>query len=124
VTLRRLEFLQWFGFVVGGVMWFTLFVLGSGFSVAACNPAGRRWSLPYDTVQLALLAAGILALVAAEAASVLVFRATRHEEDDDPPPLARMRFFALGAMVGNVLFLMILVLSEVATIVDRACHQA
>jgi hypothetical protein len=35
-----------------------------------------------------------------------------------------MRLFAIGAMVGNLLFFVILVLSFVATIVNRTCHQA
>lgn len=124
MTLRRLELLQWFGFVCGGVIWFTLFVTGVGLAVATCNPAGQRWDVPYDALQLGLLAFGLLALAAAEAAAVMVFRATRRAEDDDDPPEARMRFFAIGAMVGNVLFFMILLLSEVGTIVDRTCHQA
>jgi hypothetical protein len=123
VSVRRLEFLQWFGLIFGGVTWFTLFITGVGVSVAACNPAGHRWSLPYDTVQIALLASGLCALAAAEAASILVFRATRGAKDDDPPRIGRQRFFAIGAMTGNLLFLVILVLSELATIVDRACHQ-
>ena len=124
MTLRRLEILQWFGFVFGGVIWFTLFVAGAGVSVAACNPAGQSWDIPYDAVQLALLLFGLCVLAAAEAAAVIVFRATRRATDEDPPPDGRMRFFAIGAMVGNVLFFMILLLTGVAAIVDRTCHQA
>jgi hypothetical protein len=124
MTLRRLELLQWFGFVFGGVMWFVLFLAGVGASVAACNPAGQRWGIPHDPVQIALLTAGLLALAAAEAAAVTVFRATRQAEEEGPPPESRMRFFAIGAMAGDAVFFVILVLSEVATIVTRACHQA
>ena len=123
MTLRRLEVLQWFGFVCGGVIWFALFVTGAGIAVATCNPAGQHWDIPYDALQLALLLFGLCALAAAEAAAVIVFRATRRAKDGDDPPEARMRFFAIGAMVGNVLFFMILLLSGVATIVDRTCHQ-
>jgi hypothetical protein len=124
MTLRRLELFQWFGFVVGGVTWFVLFVSGVGVSVAACNPAGHRWDIAYGPVQVALLTAGLLALAAAEVAAVVVFRATRQAEEEGPPPESRMRFFAIGAMAGNAVFFVILVLSEVATIVDRTCHQA
>lgn len=123
MTLRRLELLQWFGFLFGGVMWFALFMSGVGVSVAACNPAGQSWGIPYDSVHIALLTVGLLALAAAEGAAVTVFRATRHAEEEGPPPESRMRFFAIGAMAGNAVFFVILVLSEVATIVDRACHQ-
>ena len=124
MSLRRLELLQWFGFLFGGVIWFVVFVAGVGVSVAACNPAGRRWGIPSDTVQVVLLTLGLLAVAAAEAAAVLVFRATRRAEDQYPPPEARMRFFAIGAMAGNLVFFVIILLSEIATLVNRACHQA
>jgi hypothetical protein len=121
MTLRRLEILQWVGFVFGGVVWFTVFVAGVGASVAACNPAGQRWDVPHDAVQIGLTVLGLLSVAAAEAAAVVVYRATRDAEDQDPPPAGRMRFFAIGAMVGNVLFFVILLLSEIATIANRAC---
>jgi hypothetical protein len=124
MTIRRLELLQWFGFLFGGVTWFAVFVAGAGVGVAACNPASARWGIPYDPVQIGLLAFAVLAIASAEAAAVLVFRETRRAEDEDPPPAGRMRLFAIGAMVGNVLFLVIIVLSVVAAVVNRTCHQA
>lgn len=124
MSSRRLELLQWFGFLFGGVIWFAVFVAGAGVAVAACNPAGSRWDIPYDAVHLGLLGFAAVSIVAAEAAAVLVFRATRREEEQGPPPGARMKLFAIGAMVGNLLFFVILVLSFVATIVNRTCHQA
>jgi hypothetical protein len=124
MSLRRLEFLQWFGFVFGGVIWFVAFVAGVGASVAACNPAGQRWGIPHDALQIGLMTLGLVSVAAAETAAVVVFRATQHAEDQGPPPEARMRFFAVGAMVGNVVFFVIILLSEIATIVNRACQQA
>jgi hypothetical protein len=35
-----------------------------------------------------------------------------------------MRFFAIGAMAGNLVFLMIILLTGIATIADPLCHQA
>jgi hypothetical protein len=124
LSLRRLEFLQWFGFLVGGVMWFASFLAGTGIAIATCNPAGARWGIPYDGVQLGLLCGAVLVIGVAEAAALTVYRATRRVEEEGPPPQARMRLFAIGAIVGNVLFLAIIVLSIIATLVNRTCMQA
>jgi hypothetical protein len=124
MSLRRLAFLQWFGFLAGGTIWFASFLAGVGTSVALCNPASGRWGIPYDTVQTAVLGFGAVVVLVAEAAAVAVFRATRNVAEQDPPPQGRLHFFAIGAMVGNLVFLVIIVLSATATIVDRACHQA
>jgi hypothetical protein len=35
-----------------------------------------------------------------------------------------MRFFAVGAMAGNLVFFMIILLTGIATVADRLCHQA
>ncbi len=124
MSLRRLAFLQWFGFLAGGTIWFALFLAGIGTSVAVCNPASSRWGIPHDTVQTALLGFSGAVVLAAEAAAVAVFRATRNVSEQDPPPQGRLHFFAIGAMVGNLVFLVIILLSGIATIVDRTCHQA
>jgi hypothetical protein len=123
MTLRRLAMLQWFGFLAGGTIWWATFLAGAGTSQAACNPASGRWGIPFDTVELALMAFAVLLIGSAQAAAVLVFRATRTVEEDDPPPHGRLHFFSIGAMLGNTLFLVIIVLSITATVVDRACHQ-
>jgi hypothetical protein len=124
MSLRRLAFLQWFGFLAGGTIWFAVFLAGIGTSIAVCNPASSRWGIPHDTVEAALLAFGGAIVLAAEAAAVAVFRATRNVAEQDPPPQGRLHFFSIGAMVGNLVFLVIILLSWIATIVDRACHQA
>ena len=124
MTIRRLSVLQWFGFLAGGTIWFAAFLAGIGASVAVCNPASARWGIPHDTLEAALLGFGAAVVLAAEAAAVAVFRATRNVEEQDPPPVGRLHFFAIGAMAGNLLFLVIIVLTAIATIVDRTCHQA
>ena len=124
MTMRRLEFLQWFGLLAGGTIWFTAFIIGVGTSEAVCNPASSRWGIPYDTVQIALLAVAALVVACAEVASVLVYRSTSDAEEQGPPPRARMQFFAAGAMAGNLVFFTVIVLTGVATISDRLCHQS
>ena len=124
MTIRRLEYLQWFGFVAGGTIWFGSFLAGLWTTAAVCNAGSARWGVPLDTVELAIGGFALACLAASEVAAIAVFRATRAAEEEDAPPPARMKFFAIGAMAGNVLFAMIIVLSTFAAVVDRACHQA
>lgn len=124
MTIRRLELLQWFGFLAGGTIWFTAFILGVATSEAACNPASGRWSIPYDTVQIVLFVLAALVVACAEIAAVLVYRSTSEVEEEGPPPRSRMRFFAAGAMAGNLVFFTIIVLTGVATLSDGLCHQS
>jgi hypothetical protein len=124
MTIRRLSQLQWFGFLAGGVIWWSTFLTGIGTTMAVCNPASGRWGIAHDTVQLVLMAIAIAFILAAQAAAFAVFRATRNVEDADPPPEGRLHLFSIGALVGNTLFLVIILLSEIAAVVDRACHQA
>jgi hypothetical protein len=124
MSVRRLSRLQWFGFLAGGIVWTAEFLAGAGASSARCNPAGPRWDVPYDAVQLGLMLVGSFVVIAAGAAALVVFRATRDVEDGDPPPPGRIHLFATFALVGNLLFLVIILLTGIATIVDRTCQQA
>jgi hypothetical protein len=124
MSLRRLEYLQWFGFVAGGTIWFASFLAGLWTSAAACNAGSAHWGVPLDAVEIAIGGFALVCFAASEAAAIVVFRATRAVEEEEPPPPARMKFFAIGAMTANVLFAVIIVLSTLAAVVDRACHQA
>jgi hypothetical protein len=124
MTIRRLSQLQWFGFLAGGVIWWSTFLTGIGTTIAVCNPASGRWGIAHDTVQLALMAVAIACILAAQAAAVTVFRATRNVDEGDPPPEGRLHLFSIGALLGNTLFLVIILLTGISAVVDRACHQA
>jgi hypothetical protein len=43
---------------------------------------------------------------------------------DDPPPDGRRHFFAFGAALGNVLFIMAIVLNAVGTLASVGCRPA
>jgi hypothetical protein len=124
MTLRRLAFLQWFGLGAGGIVWISSFLAGTALSQAVCNPASGRWGIPHDGIQIALTAVACTLILSAEAAALAVFRATRDVGEQDPPPHGRLHFFASAALVSNVIFFMIILLSGVANIVDRACQQS
>ena len=123
MTIRRLSQLQWFGFLAGGVIWWTTFLTGIGTTMAVCNPASGRWGIAHDTVQLVLMAVA-LTVTAAACAARMNASATGNVEDSDAPPEGRLHLFSIGALVGNTVFLVIILLSEIAAVVDRACHQA
>ena len=63
-------------------------------------------------------------MLAAEAAALAVFRATQDVAEDAPGPLGRLRFFAEAALLGNVLFLVIVVLDCVGTVYHLPCRQS
>jgi hypothetical protein len=124
MSVRRLSQLQWFGFLAGGTIWFVAFLAGVGASSARCNPASRRWSLAHDAIELGLMLFAALVVGAAGVASAVVFRATRDVEEQEAPPLGRVHFFSAAACAGNLIFLVIILLTGIAAIVDRTCHQA
>jgi heme/copper-type cytochrome/quinol oxidase subunit 2 len=122
--MRRAEFLQWFGLLGAALAWTAQLVLGFGVADARCAAAGIRWGLDLDTWQIVLMAvAGVLVLLA-EAAAVWLFRATKDTGPSGPPPWGRRHFFVAGASLGNILFLVMIVLSGVAVIADVPCRQA
>jgi hypothetical protein len=124
MSIERLSRLQWYGFLAGGIVWFTEFMVGLGAAEASCNPGSGRWGLPHDAIELALMLFGILVVGSAFAASTVVFLRTRDIEEEDPPPQGRIHFFATAAMFGNVAFLVIILLTGIGTIVNPLCHQA
>jgi hypothetical protein len=72
--------------------------------------------------EIALMAAAIGLVLVSEGAALSVLWQTREVEHGDPAPAGRRHFFALAAAVGNVLFLVVIVLSGTAAIVHEPCH--
>jgi len=123
MTLRRLSVVQWLGLLLGAGVWAAQHVTGFGITQAACGAGGRGWAISYDEWQVALTAAAAALVVGAQAASVGVLLGTRGATYEDGPPPGRIRFFAIAALVANVIFLAIILLDGVATILDTTCRQ-
>jgi len=132
-TLRQLAFVQWIGVVVAPLAWTGQHVVGYGVGEARCK-AGASWGIGYDTWQLAILAAAAVLIRIAEAAAGTVFLATREANDGDGPagegrwagavPYTRLHFFAMAAMVANVLFLTVIFLDGLGAVANSLCVQS
>ncbi len=118
------EFLQWFGLLGAALTWTVQLVLGFGVTIARCGAANAVLSVDLKTWEIALMAAGIALVLLAEGAALTLLWQTRDVEHDDPAPQGRRHFFVLAAVLGNLLFLMIIVLSGVGAIAHEPCHQS
>jgi hypothetical protein len=124
MTRDRLELLQWFSLFAGPLAWATEHVVGYGISDAGCSVAGAQWGLDPTVWQIVLAVATAAVVVAAWLAALLAFRETQTVDKDAPGPLGRIHFFAQAALLGNVLFFVIVVLDAVASVHELPCHQA
>lgn len=133
-TLRQLAFVQWIGVVVAPLAWTGQQVVGYGTGQARCSVAGTTWGLSFDTWQLAITAAAGVLILVSEAAAVTVFLATRETNYGDGPPgdgrwggavpYSRLHFFATAAMVANVLFFTVILLSGLGSVFSTLCAQS
>jgi hypothetical protein len=118
------EFLQWFGLFGAALTWTAQLVIGFGATVARCGAANAVLGVDVEAWEIALMAGGITLVLLAESASLTLLWQTRNVDHDAGPPHARRHFFVVGASVGNLLFLMIIVLSGVASIYHEPCVPA
>jgi hypothetical protein len=124
MTRTRLELLQWFALFAGPLAWATEHVVGYGISNASCHVAGAQWGLDATVLQIVLAVLTVVVVIAAWLAALVAFRETRSVDAYTPGPLGRIRFFAQAALLGNVLFFVIVVLDGVTTVHDLPCHQS
>lgn len=118
-----LELFQWYGLLGAAIVWATQHVLAYGLTEARCGRGGHYF-LPFDTLEILFMVVAATLALLAEAAAVTVFLETRSLEHDDPPPDGRRHFFAAGAMAGNLLFLMIILLTGIGIVANTPCHQS
>ena len=115
---RRLEILQWYGLFGGALAWTTQHVVGYFASHAGCTHSGLHPAI----WQIALGLGAGTAVLAAEAAAFAVYRATSDAGSDAAGPLGRLHFFATAALLGNALFLMIVILDAVGSVAELPCR--
>jgi hypothetical protein len=124
MTRTRLEFLQWFGLFGGAIAWAVQHVVGYGIGDAGCNVAGAQWGLHISTMQIVLSITTGAVVLAAEGAALVTFRATQGTAGYAPGPYGRLRFLAEAALLGNVLFLVMIVFDCVSTVYHLPCAQS
>jgi hypothetical protein len=117
VTRTRLELLQWYALLGGALAWATQQVGGYFVSTAGCGSV----SVAIRPVQIGLAIGAGLLIIAAEASALVVYRAT---SSGAPPPSGRLHFFAEAALLGNLLFLVIVVLTGVGSVDHLPCAQS
>jgi hypothetical protein len=113
--------LQWFGLLAAPLAWTVQLVAGFGVADAACDGAGGIGVTPSE---VAVTTVALLVAVAAEAAAVLLFRSLADIDEDAAGPAGRLRFFAIAALLGNILFFTIILLSGVGAVVNLPCVQS
>lgn len=118
----RAELLQWYGLFGAAIIWAVQLVVGFGVAIADCNVESQRVDLV--VWQIVLFVIAVLFAVAAEVAAVRVVLSTSELEYDGPPPGGRQHFFAWAAMLGNVIFLALIVLTGVGALTHGRCHQS
>jgi hypothetical protein len=124
MTRNRLELLQWFSLFAGPLAWTTEHVAGFWISDASCHVAGAQWGLDPTVLQAVLAIVVGVIVVAAWLAAFVAFRETRAVDKDEPGPLGRIHFFAQAALLGNVLFFVIVVLDGVGSVHELPCRQS
>jgi hypothetical protein len=122
--MRRLEVLQWSGLLAGAAAWGVAHVFGFGLSETRCSSGSAGWDVALHGWEGALngFAAAITVCAAFAAGSVIVLTQGVSYEDD--PPAGRIRFFAIAALIANVLFLVMVVLYAAGSIANDPCRQA
>jgi hypothetical protein len=121
----RPELLQWYGLFGAGLAWTAQLIVGFGVAYADCGTrAASHWGIDLVTWEIVLMVVGGLFAVVAEAAAINVLLGTRTIHYDGPPPDGRRHFFAYGAALGNVLFIVAILLSGVSVLSNSGCRPA
>lgn len=124
IARDRIELLQWLGLFGAGIAWTVQLVLGLFVTYARCGAAASRAGIDLRAWELALGALALACVLVSSAAAISVLLETRGVEDSDPPPDGRRHFFAVGAVLGNALFLVIVVLSTFGSVYFQPCGGA
>jgi hypothetical protein len=118
------EFLQWFGLLGAALTWTLQLVIGFGVTIARCGAANAVLGVDVKAWEVTLLVTGVAFALLAEGAALTLLWQTRDVDYTEPPPEGRRHFFVVAAVLGNLLFLVIIVLSGVGAIVHEPCVPA
>ena len=121
---RRLEVLQWVGLLLGAATWAVVHLVGWGVTEANCSSAGPGFGIHLDLWEGVALGLAEVLVLGAAAASVVVLRLTAGSSYEGEPPDGRIRFFAIAALLANVLFAVMIALYAAGSIANIACRQA
>lgn len=124
MTRLRPELLQWYGLFGAGLAWTGQLIVGFGVASADCAAASRSWGLDLVVWEIVLMVIGGTLAVLAEGAAIRVLLATSSSDYDGAPPDGRRHFFAIGAALGNVLFIVAILLSGIGAISNANCTPA
>src|ERR671931_251488 len=118
------EFLQWFGLLGAALTWTLQLVIGFGVTIARCGAANAVLGVDLKAWEVTLLVAGIVFALLAEGAALTLLWQTPAGDYTEAPPDGRRHFFVVAAALGNLLFLVVIVLSGVGAIVHTPCVPA
>jgi hypothetical protein len=104
--------------------WAGQHVVVFGVASADCLNASRHWGLDVTVWVIVCTVVGLVFAGLAEAAAISILLETRAVEYDGAPPDGRRHFFAFGAALGNVLFIMAILLNAVGALASNGCRFA
>ena len=124
MTRTRLEILQWYALFGGALAWTGSHVLGYFVAVSGCNAAVAYWHVNLELWLALVNGLAFAGVLASGAAALAVYRATADVDKDAPGPAGRMHFFAQAALLGNVLFFMLVLLDTTGVFFHTNCGLA
>lgn len=122
--MRRLEVLQWLGLLLGAAVWGAAHVIGYGTVEASCNSGAPVFGIDLHLWEGLINGVSALVSLGAALSATAVIVATQNVSYEDDPPIGRVRFFAIAALIANVLFIVMVVLYAAGTIANTPCRQA
>ena len=116
--------MQWFGLLGAPLAWTVQLVLGFGVTEARCGVGGSRWGVECRHLGDHVDGRGRCGRDRRRALRDALYYATREVAYDGPAPIGRRHFFVAASSLGNVLFLVIILLSGIAAVEHVACRQS
>ena len=116
----RRELLQWFGLIAAPCAWMVQLACGYTVTQATCS-AGGSSSIARVSIEIGITAGAAAVAIVAEAAALLVYRDLQQVTTNGVAPPGRQRFFAVGGLAGNALFLVAILLGGIGVLAQTAC---